>query len=245
MVVLRFAKDYRHGSDVPKHRHSTDQHLFASSGVMTLQTEQGDFVVPPNRAAWVPAGASHAVRMFADVSMRTLYFKPGLAGSLPKACFVTSVTPLLRELILFVVNAPSIRPKPSCYRRILQVIVDQLVEAQHIPLWLPIPADPRARTAADLIMSSPTAKHRLEELAKTVHVSKRTLERVFKTETGMSLREWYRQARVHRAMVLLAAGSSVTNVALDVGYSSTSAFVAAFRKVIGDSPAHYVSRRTE
>src|SRR6267143_780377 len=89
-----------HGHVIPEHSHPEDQLLFASSGVMTLRTKQGVWVVPPMRAVWIPADTPHSVAMSGPVSMRTLYFLPQLCRRLTGKCFVMNVSALLRELIL-------------------------------------------------------------------------------------------------------------------------------------------------
>ena len=68
--------DDRHS--LPEHSHPEDQLVFASKGVMTVRTRQGIWVVPPMRAVWIPAMTPHSITMSGNVSMRTLYFLPGL-----------------------------------------------------------------------------------------------------------------------------------------------------------------------
>ena len=70
--------DFANRHMIPEHSHPEDQLLFASSGVMTLRTKQGVWVVPPLRAVWIPANTPHSVAMSGPVSMRTLYFLPRL-----------------------------------------------------------------------------------------------------------------------------------------------------------------------
>jgi len=86
--------DFQHGQSLPEHLHPEDQLLFASHGVMTVQTTNGLFVVPPLRAVWIPAGVAHSIAMSGRVSLRTLYFLPGLIRHLPAICVVLHVSPL-------------------------------------------------------------------------------------------------------------------------------------------------------
>ena len=76
-------------------------------------------------------------------------------------------------------------------------------------------------------------------LARQVGLGRRTVERLFLAETKMTVGEWRRRLRLLRAVQRLARGESVTNVALDAGYSSTSAFIATFRKAFGTTPGRY------
>ena len=136
--------DFAHGHVIPEHSHPEDQLLFASSGVMTLHTKQGVWVVPPMRAVWIPADTPHSVAMSGLVSMRTLYFLPKLCRRLREKCFVMNVSALLRELILHACKFKRLRRKALAERRIIEMIVEQLKAVDSIPLQLPHPTDSRA-----------------------------------------------------------------------------------------------------
>src|SRR5437899_11150475 len=97
--IASVSADFDDGQVIPEHSHPEDQLLFASSGVMTLRTKQGVWVVPPLRAVWIPTNTPHSVAMSGAVSMRTLYFLPTLCRTRPGKWFVMNVTALLRELI--------------------------------------------------------------------------------------------------------------------------------------------------
>jgi hypothetical protein len=114
------------------------QLVYAVEGVLTVSTSEGIWVIPPNRAVWVPPGIPREARMSGSVSLRSLYFRP--AAALPKRCQAVSVSPLARELIRFVAEtAPlmTVRPKD---RRIARVLLDQLVDLPTLPVLLPPPA---------------------------------------------------------------------------------------------------------
>src|SRR5207253_11087514 len=117
--------DLAHGYVIPEHSHPEDQLLFASSGVMTLRSKQGVWVVPPLRAVWIPADTPHTVAMSGPVSMRTLYFLPRLCRKFPRKCFVMNVSSLLRELILHACKFKRLNKKASAERRIVEIIVDR------------------------------------------------------------------------------------------------------------------------
>src|SRR5258708_28129784 len=136
--------DLAHGHVIPEHSHPEDQLLFASSGVMTLRTKQGVWVVPPLRAVWIPANTPHSVAMSGPVSMRTLYFLPRLCRPLRGRCFVMNVSLLLRELILHACKFKRVNKKVLAERRIIEIIVDQLKAVASIPLQLPHRTSSRA-----------------------------------------------------------------------------------------------------
>jgi AraC-like DNA-binding protein len=90
-----------------------------------------------------------------------------------------------------------------------------------------------------VITSPPAVRFTIEEWGARVGASNRTLSRLFQSETGMSFVRWRQQLHVGLALQRLASGESVTNIAIDLGYESTSAFIAMFRRMLGTTPARY------
>jgi AraC-like DNA-binding protein len=238
--VASVSADLPHGHVIREHSHPEDQLLFASQGVMTLRTMQGVWVVPPMRAIWIPADTLHSVSMSGPVSMRTLYFLPGLCRTLPAKCFVMHVSGFLRELILHACKLSRLNRKNAMERRITDLIVDQLKEVRSVPLQLPHPVDSRAKRVTDSLFANPSDQRTLERLCKECGASKRTIQRLFLEETKMTFAKWRQQLRLLHGMQLLACGDQVTAVALEAGYSSTSAFISMFRKQLGTTPARYL-----
>jgi len=111
-----------------------------------------------------------------------------------------------------------------------------------VPLTLTLPRDPRARALAERILEEPGRAGTLPELSRDVGASQRTLQRLFRSETGLSLELWRRRARMHQAVVALNDGAPVTEAALTAGYRSASAFISAFRETFGVTPSRYHPR---
>ncbi|UCF01158.1 MAG: helix-turn-helix transcriptional regulator [Deltaproteobacteria bacterium] len=237
--VVGLARDYPSGHIIPYHQHSRSQLVYASLGVMTVHTEEGIWVVPPLRAVWVPAFTEHQIHVSGRLAMRTLYIQPDILSNLPRKCFVVSVSPLLRELILYVVTLPPLYPLNGPEERIMTVILDQIQSLSIAPLDLPIPKDIRLKKIFQTLTGDPSDNRTLEEWGKTVGATSRTLTRLFRSETGMSFRQWRQQFRILEALRRLGRDESVTEVALDLGYDSPSAFIAMFRKALGQTPGQY------
>ena len=237
--------DFKDGHVIPEHSHPEDQLLFASEGVMTLNTEQGVWVVPPLRAVWIPAETPHSVAMSGAVSMKTLYFLPKLCRSFPRKCVVMNVSSLLRELILHACAFPKLRNRNRTERRIVEIIVDQLKAVESVPLQLPHPTDSRAKRVVKTLFADPGDQRTLEKLCSDSGASKRTIQRLFLEETKMTFNKWRQQFRLLHAMQRLAAGEKVTAAALEAGYNSTSAFISMFRKQLGTTPTRYLHGRIE
>jgi AraC-like DNA-binding protein len=111
-----------------------------------------------------------------------------------------------------------------------------IAEAEDSPLALPMPGDERALAVARCVLEKPLISDTVHGLAKQHGVARRTLERRFRDETGMSFGMWRQKARLLDSIRLLAEGKSVTDTALDCGYSSVSAFIAAFKGTFGSTP---------
>jgi AraC-like DNA-binding protein/quercetin dioxygenase-like cupin family protein len=237
--IRALAWDYPPGAKLPVHYHDWAQLIYASRGVMSVHTEAGAWVVPAQRAVWVPAEVRHRIDMSGAVAMRTLYLSPALEPFALRDCAVLNVAPLLRELILHAVERAPLHADVPQEARVIGMILDQLEALPAAPLAVPAPRDPRAQRAADWLRRNPSDGASLERIARRAGASKRTLERLFQRETGMSFGAWRQQVRLMQALELLAAGEPVTSVALSVGYESTSAFIARFREVLGTTPGRY------
>jgi AraC-like DNA-binding protein len=117
--------------------------------------------------------------------------------------------------------------------------VDEIRAAPTAPLHLPNPRDARALRVADGFCADPSDRRPRSEWARVAGASERTLERVFRNEVGMTFGKWQQQARLLRALEILASGAPVTDAALTVGFETPSAFIAMFRRTMGTTPARY------
>lgn len=239
ILVRTYAVTHPPTVSIPARTSDWHQLAYAVRGVMSIRVADGTWVVPPNRAVWIPAGERHEIAMVGRVSVRSLYFECAFGRRLSERAFALNVSPLLRELVVHVVGMGLLRNAVECEARLAAVVLDQ-VEALPVPsLRLPLPDDSRARRAADTMLDDPAGNVPVERLARLAGASRRTLERAFRRETGLTLGRWRQRACLIESLRLLAAGRSVSRVAVAVGYSSVSAFVAAFRRELGTTPGRY------
>ena len=211
---------------------------------MTVWTDLGKWVVPPQRAVWIPAKTAHGITMHGPVSMRTLYIKPRLVD-FSRDCCVVNVSPLLRELILHACRFPALRRRVKAQAHLIEMIIDLLEIVETSPLQLINPKDPRAARVADALSADPGNPRPLTDICKRAGASKRTIERLFQSETNLSLGGWRQQLRLLRSLRLLAAGEPTTRVALESGYSTPSAFIAMFRRAFGTTPRRYFENHSK
>jgi len=245
LAVRSLATNYASGYHIESHQHPWHQFLYAISGAMTVSTGQASWMIPTGRAVFIPAGCAHAIRMWGTVEMRTLYLSPALTGfestgrRAVELC-VVEVAPLLGELILRTVDLMALDSRAPHDLRLIGLLEDEvkraIAEAEDSPLVLPMPRDERALALARYVLEKPLTGDSVDDLAKQYGVARRTLERRFRDETGMSFGMWRQKARLLDSIRLLAEGQSVTHTALDCGYSSVSAFIAAFKSTFGYTP---------
>ena len=236
-LVRTLATTFFDGHHIEPHRHPWGQMIYAATGVMRVRAGDRLWLVPPAQAVWAPAGMEHEIWARGEFAMRTLYLEPGLSAQLAPDCRAIDVSPLLRELVLRIVGLGMLRGDQADQDRLARMVVDELTMAQTLPLSLPLPRDPRAVRVAERLRDDPSDPAELDDLARAAGASARTLQRLFLDETGLRFRDWRQRLRLIQAAGLLGAGASVTSAGLDAGYASTSAFVAAFRKQFGVTPA--------
>ena len=228
---------------IEPHAHPWAQLVYASTGLMRVSLPSAAWLVPPTRAIWVAAGALHSIEMRGTTAMRTLYVAPEWAAMLPAGSRALEVAPLLRELILHVVAQGMLDPAEPPQERLAGLLIDLLQVTPTSSLSLPLPRDQRARRLAERLLDNVAERASLEHLASSSGASLRTLQRLFPVETGMTLEAWRIRARLQHGIVLLTGGAPVTEAALETGYSSPSAFINAFRRNFGETPARYRPRR--
>ena len=224
------------GVVIPAHAHERAQLIFAVRGTMTVRGAGRLWILPPSHALWVPGGVVHEVRMNGPVEMRTLYVEPRLAQRVRRECEVLFVSPLLRELI---VRAMEIRPdydERGKDGRLMRLILDEIAALPAQPLSLRMPRDARLLRLCERVLGDLSASESIAELAASAGLSGRTVIRRFPRETGLSFARWQSQARLLKAFELFDAGQSVTRVALELGFSSPSAFAKMFRRALGKAP---------
>jgi AraC-like DNA-binding protein len=255
LVARALSTTYSGGTYLLPHRHASHQLLFAARGAMTVTGDRTTWMIPPGRAVLIPAGVLHGIRMWGDVAMRSLYFPAdervrvfGRDGARDRRSAdpprVISVRPLLREIILRVAELGALDSRVETDARLMAVLMDELAAADIEPLLLPLPSDARALTAANRILANPGDDVTADAVARGAGLSVRTLERVFRAETGMTFGLWRQKARLLESVRRLAQGGSVTEAALESGYSSVSAYIAAFKQTFGCTPGTMLAEST-
>jgi len=218
------------------HTHENHQLAWAASGVLTVRTESATWVLPPSRALWIPAGLRHETLSASAATMRTLYIRPRLCPISWPDFTPVAASPLLAELIGYL-EQPALAVSGRAHAE--AVLVDLLQPVAMTTIDVRMPADERAMQVAQALAADPSDGRTLAEWGRQVGASARTLARAFVAGTGLPFGRWRALVRLQAAIPALAAGEPVGNVARRVGYETPSAFVAAFRRETGMTPATY------
>lgn len=237
--ALAVANDYTRDFELARHSHTRCQLLYAAEGVVTLDTDQGAWVAPSERAVWIPAGVAHAVTMVGTVKTRSLLIHAHVCPSRGTRCEVLAVSPLLRSLLVEAADVPAEYDEAGRDGLIMGLLMAEVDRAPVLPLSAPFPRSPALRARCQAFVAKPDARQAIDDWAAALHLNRRAFTRLFRRETGMSFAEWRQQACVLAALPRLAHGEAVTTVALDLGYDSPAAFSTMFRRCLGAPPSHY------
>lgn len=242
--VLGLAQEYPAGGEALHAHAQFGQVLYVARGAATVRTPAACFVLPPQRALWIPAGMPHAFSNARPVSLRSVYVRQGAAAIPPwRQCTLLQVGPLLRELILALMAMPWDYVPGSHGNRLAVVLLDQLAPLRPGVFQLHYPSDARAARAATIARDDTGHRLTLGEIAVKAGASERTLDRLFAAETKMGFGAWRRCLRLSGALERLARGEAITAVAEAAGYVNPSSFIAAFKAAFGTTPARYFAAR--
>jgi AraC-like DNA-binding protein len=229
------------------HAHQRHQLLYSAHGAMHLETADAQWLLPPQRAAWLAGGTRHRVRSTQPVTLCTVYLDPSLVPAPPEGpCRVFVLPALAREMLLYSTRwGPERAPRDAVAESFFSAL------AHLLPEWAAEPRSwrlPRARTpelerAMEYTLARLSGDASLAGAAKAAGLSVRTLARRFDEEAGTTWRRFLHDARMLRAMELLAQDKArVTQTAYEVGFESLAAFTHAFTAFTGERPRDFRQR---
>ncbi len=232
------------------HSHDVHQIEYALHGVVEVETDSAHYLLPPQQAAWIPAGLEHQAVMNPDVKTVAVMFDPALIADGGDRARILAVSPLIREMMIYALRWPIDRGPADAasddtvadgFFRTMAALVCEALDHE-APLSLPTSDHPIVAAALDYTkrhLDTATA----EEVSRAVSVSERTLRRLFADTLGLPWRTYLLHARMLRAMALLAApAQSVQETATAVGFDSVSSFTRAFAQFCGETPSAYRKR---
>ncbi|MCY1077947.1 AraC family transcriptional regulator [Archangium lansingense] len=229
------------------HSHRKHQLLYSSQGVIHLEVEREQWLLPPQRAAWLRSGTRHRIRVSQPVSLRTVYLEPKLVRVPPEGeCRVFTIEPLAREMLLYSTRwGPERPPRDALADGFFGTLALLLSEwASGAQEWrLPRARTPELERAMAFTLNHLGEPISFEDAARAARLSGRTLSRRFEEEAQTTWRRFLHDARMLRAMELLAEeGARVTQTAYAVGFESLASFTHAFHAFTGERPRDFRQR---
>ncbi|WP_239476041.1 AraC family transcriptional regulator [Streptomyces sp. CS090A] len=233
-----------HVSGVPTewepHTHPLHELVWVRGGTLMSRVADQVFTVSEGQGLWMPAGVVHGGRLTAGVEFYDAFFAPERTPVAFDGPTAVEMTPLLESLLTHLARTDL---DAAARARAESVVFDVLLPSEH-PFALRLPGDARIDTIAEALLEDPADSRSLEEWARELGTSDRTVTRAFRHSTGLSFSQWRQTLRVHRALALLAEGWDVQSVGEELGYAQTSTFIAAFRRVLGTTPGAFFSAAT-
>ena len=230
-------------SEVPYkwHSHLRGQLLCIQSGLVQIRTSAGNWVLPPNRAGWIPPGAEHSLLFCSATSGYSVLIHPTRSAPLPKEPRVLALNELLLSAVIRSKEWSQLQLS-SENQRVVDVIIDEVCAAKDGGLYLPFPKDQRLIRITEGLLRDPGSAKTAEQWANTGGISARSLRRLISAETGLSFAQWRNHAKLCHALALLSQGTPVSEVSFSLGYSTPSNFIAMFKTFMGHSPSHYFAK---
>ncbi len=224
------------------HSHPWSQIICVKSGVLTMEVSGQRYLAPPEFAFWLPAGTEHSSYNRKTTRFYAIDIANSFDKNLPKTACLLNLTPVFNAIAEDCFSRNLSVPQTAADMRLCQVLLDQIAICPRLSTYLPGSQDKLLAPVLSALEKDPANNQSLAEWAKQVYTSERTLSRRCQQQLGMAFSEWRQRLRFLHAISLLEQGKSVGEVALDVGYSSSSAFIAMFVQIAGTTPQRF---RTE
>lgn len=204
---------------------------------MHVETPQGSWIIPPERAVWIPPNTPHQITLF-NVKTCSLYIDPALISGWAPHCELLSISPLLRQLLL---TAPTLEDTCSPHTQLIfDLILAELALATRIQLHLPMPSHAGLRKLCQEFLAAPNIHTSPEHFAQQLNLSERHFSRIFKQQVGMSFAKWRQHACVLLSIEKLMQNQSIQAIAYAFGFSQAAAFSLMFQRILGHPPSRYL-----
>lgn len=240
--VLTHSRNMQAETGVTAHSHARGQLLWAATGILSVTSNETIWVVPPTHAVWIPSYIPHQVNSETDTQLRNIYIDPSYPiRQNEKSILMLTMSPLLREVILKLTDH-KISLTVQQVKHLGLVAIDELGVLDSFHNNIHSGQDPRLRRLINYIVQHPNQALSLPDLSKIAGASVRTIERLFKAETGMTFRQWRSRFKLMNSLALLTQGKTSTFVAHECGYKNVSSFIATFKAQFGYTPQEYITQ---
>lgn len=244
--VFGVAVRYPAGHVVPRHQHPYGHLIYADRGLLRVEAESGQWLVPPTAAVWLRPGVAHRLVIPVALQAHGLFVREDVCAGLPATDYVVHVSGLLRELIMALARADGPATSSRRMRLLGLLAIEELRTQPVLPLHLPWPqaaANSPLQHVCESLLSNPGDTATAAEWADRLAMGGKTFQRRFLQATGMTFGKWRQQLRLMSSLTLLMQGMPITQVALASGYDSHSAYSTAFSKQFGQPPSAFSANK--
>lgn len=244
LPVFGVAVRYPAGHVVPLHKHSHGHLIYPNRGLLRVEAESGQWLVPPTAAVWLRPCVTHRLVVPVALQAHGLFVRDDVRARLPEVDCVVHVSGLLRELIMALARADNETLSSQRIRLLGALLVEELRSQPVLPLYLPWPtgdAGSRMQHVCQALLDNPGDTATAVEWAGRLAMGNKTFHRRFLQSTGMTFGKWRQQLRLMSSLTLLMQGIPITQVALASGYDSHSAYTTAFSKQFGRPPSAFAA----
>lgn len=229
----------------PMERHTWGQFVYSLQGVVELTVKNSRYAAPPDFGVWLPPETEHLAWADDETSYFLLDIEQSLCNRLPNTASVLAVGAITKAILSDLHLRGIHKPENANDARLMRVLIDQLSLGSSTESFLPLSDDRALKQILEKLCKDPGDGRSLEEWARYVNSTERTLARRCKRDLGMTFVKWRQRLRLSRAIAMLSDGFSVQAVAHKLGYSTTSAFIVMFQGAIGVTPNAFRGRLRE
>lgn len=238
-----FEEDWTH--DDVLHSHKKGQLVYVESGFQYITINEKIYLLPQNHAVWIPPNAVHKTNSHSEKIKLMIMFSDLDNNDDVFYQFITvfSVPPVLKEMIKYTEKWSKNQVENARETLFLKALFNELPQfvAQSLQLHLTLPEDKRLAKAIEHLHSHYREDVKIEDLSEIALVSLRTLERIFKKETGLTLSKYQQMLRIIKSLELLSSNElTISEIAYAVGYKSVQAFTKSFLTVMKYRPSEFI-----
>ncbi|WP_228451997.1 AraC family transcriptional regulator [Chryseobacterium sp. G0186] len=231
-------KDWKH--DDYEHVHNRAQLTFVEDGYQYFHIDQKIYLVPQHHVIWVPSGKAHKITSEAKtVNLMVFLFKSVFEEEFYQNVQVFTAPPVLKEMLLYASkwNQSLVKNEEQdiFFSAILKSLPNFYKESNG--LEIPVPGDTRLIPVCHEINANFKYNLDIDSLAEKAKMSVRSLQRIFKSETGITLQKYLQLTRILKSIELIDAQHyTLSEIAYKVGYQSLSAFTSSYFAVMKMKP---------
>lgn len=226
-------------SAFPLHTHAWHQFVYATSGSLVVSVEEALYVITPEQAIWIPQGIEHTTGALNGAAFRNLYVADMPPLKMPNTCTVYTASLLLKALILEIELLENTKANLVYWDKVEDLLFEQLNRLTPHDFHLPWANSHKLQIICEAIYQNPADTRTMHDWGQQLGASARTLTRHFEKELGMTFRDWRYRLRLYLALEWLCTAQPITDIALRLGYASTSAFTYMFREAMGCTPSEW------